>query len=197
VAITVFAKLRYRPSSLPKNQTTEISFDRCGGEPWIRPTAETDRQQSNHSGKNMFPKMRLPTASGRISSGIRHRWRYNPEMEKKSNGPTPESLFPFILLARILIIGRDTLARSKSRLHFVLITRDITESSRAKILSDYKHYPVVQHYAMQDLENFFGIRGAKVIGFKKSSLAQSLYALLKEHRINKPVQEHSSEQSNL
>ena len=114
-------------------------------------------------------------------------------MDKQSNGPAPESLFPFILRARILIIGRDTLARSKSRLHFVLITRDITESSRAKILLDYKHYPVVQNYTMKDLENFFGIRGAKVIGFKKSSLAQSLYASLKAHRINKPVQGHCAE----
>jgi len=34
------------------------------------------------------------------------------------------------------------------------------------------------------LEKFFGIKGAKVIGFEKSGLAQSLYSELKEHRIN-------------
>jgi hypothetical protein len=40
---------------------------------------------------------------------------------------------------------------------------------------------------MEELEKFFGIKGAKVIGFKKSGLAQSLYAELKAHRINSPV----------
>jgi hypothetical protein len=69
----------------------------------------------------------------------------------------------------------------------VLITRDISETSRAAILADFAHYPVVQHYTTGELENFFGVRGAKVIGFAKSGLARSLYAELKEHRINKPV----------
>jgi len=105
---------------------------------------------------------------------------------RSSPGPV-ERLFPFILRARILLIGRDILRRSKSKLHFVLITEDIAEGSRAEILSDFKHYPVVQHYAAADLEKFFGIKGAKAIGFAKSGLAQSLYAELKGHRINKPV----------
>jgi hypothetical protein len=108
-------------------------------------------------------------------------------MDKQNDGLAVESLFPFVLRARILIMGRDALARSKSNLHFVLITRDISESSRAKILSDFKHYPVVQHYTPKELEEFFGIKGTKVLGFKKSGLAQSIYASLKEHRINKPV----------
>jgi hypothetical protein len=38
-----------------------------------------------------------------------------------------------------------------------------------------------------DLEKFFGIKGAKTIGFAKSGLAQSIYAELKEYRINKPM----------
>ena len=98
-----------------------------------------------------------------------------------------ERLFTFVLRSRILIVGRDTLARSKSNLHFVLITHDLSETSRAEILSDFAHYPVVQHYMQKDLENFFGIKGAKVIGFEKSGLAQSLYAELKGHRINRPM----------
>ena len=107
---------------------------------------------------------------------------------KKLNPAQPvERLFSFVLRSRILIVGRDTLARSKSRLHFVLITRDISENSRAEILSNFAHYPVVQHYTAEELEKFFDIRGAKVVGFEKSSLAQSLYAELREHRINRPV----------
>jgi hypothetical protein len=98
-----------------------------------------------------------------------------------------ERLFPFVLRAKILLIGRDTLRRSKGKLHFVLITDDIAETVRAEILVDFKHYPVVQHYGPADFEKFFGIKGAKTIGFMKSGLAQSIYAELKEHRINRPV----------
>jgi hypothetical protein len=43
----------------------------------------------------------------------------------------------------------------------------------------------VQHYQTEDLERYFGLKGAKVVGFTKSGLAQSIYAELKEHRINK------------
>ena len=98
-----------------------------------------------------------------------------------------ERLFPFVLRARILLIGRDTLRTNKGKLHFVLITEDISEAVRAEILEDFKHYPVVQHYGPADLEKFFGVKGAKTIGFTKSGLAQSIYAELKEHRINQPV----------
>jgi len=105
-------------------------------------------------------------------------------------GPDPkkpvERLFPFVLRSRILMIGRATLARSKSKLHFVLITSDLSETSREEILSDFSHYPVIQRYTSAELEKFFRIKGAKVMGFKKSGLAQSLYGELKEYRINLP-----------
>ena len=106
---------------------------------------------------------------------------------QKFNQPKPvERLFPFVLRSRILIQGRDTLLRSKSRLHFVLVTQDLSEASRAEILSEFKHYPVVQHYTSAELETFFGCTGTKVVGFAKSGLAQSLYAELKPHRLNPP-----------
>jgi len=103
-----------------------------------------------------------------------------------STGPV-ERLFPFALRARILIVGRDTLARSKSRLHFVLITEDLSESSQSEILSGFAHYPIVRHYTMQELETFFGLKGTRVIGFAKSRLAQSIYAELKQYRVNTPA----------
>ena len=111
-----------------------------------------------------------------------------PGTKKQSPARPVERLFSFVLRSRILMVGRQTLARSKSRLHFVLITRDLSETSRAEILSDFAHYPVVQHYTAGELESAFGIKGAKVIGFEKSDLARSLYAELKEHRINRPVE---------
>ena len=103
-----------------------------------------------------------------------------------SEGKSVERLFPFVLKARILLIGRDTLRRSKSKLHFVLITTDLSGGSRAEILTDFAHYPVVQKYTSAELDAFFGIKGAKVIGFAKSHLAQSIYAEMKESRINQP-----------
>jgi hypothetical protein len=84
------------------------------------------------------------------------------------------------------MVGRETLARSKSKLHFVLITTDLSENSRQEILKEFENYPVVQHFATHDLTRFFSIHNAKVIGFKKSGLAQSLYSELKAYRLNPP-----------
>jgi hypothetical protein len=99
-----------------------------------------------------------------------------------------ERLFPFVLRAHILLVGRETLLRSKSRLHFVLVTDDLSEASRQEMLSDFAHYPVIRRYTSAELEQFFGLKGTKVLGFAKSGLAQSVYAELKQYRINKPAQ---------
>ncbi len=107
--------------------------------------------------------------------------------EKRRSGRPVERLFAFVLRSRILIVGRDALARSKSKLQFVLIARDLSTNSRMEILSEYAHYPVVQHYTQEDLEKYFGLKNTKVIGFEKSGLAKSIYAGLKEHRINRPA----------
>src|SRR6267154_656252 len=107
-------------------------------------------------------------------------------MKETASAKPVERLFPFVLRSRNLLAGRETLLRSKSKLHFVLITTDISENSRKEILSEFAHYPVVQHYESEDLEKHFGMKGAKVVGFAKSGLAQSLYAELKPHRINQP-----------
>jgi len=98
-----------------------------------------------------------------------------------------ERLFPFVLRSRILVAGRDNLARSKGNLHFVLITTDLSEGSREDILRTFAHYPVVEHYTSADLEKHFALKGAKVVGLKKSELAQSIYAELKDYRINLPM----------
>ena len=91
-----------------------------------------------------------------------------------------------MLRTRTLLVGRDTLRRSKSRLHFLLITRDLSPKSREQILNDFAHYPIVERYTATELEGFFGVKGTKVVGFAKSGLAQSIYAELKEFRINQP-----------
>ena len=97
-----------------------------------------------------------------------------------------ERLFPFVLKTRSLVAGRNALRANKGKLHFVLITTDIGEANRDEVLNDFKHYPVVQYFAAADLERLFHVKGAKAVGFMKSGLAQSIYAELKEHRINQP-----------
>jgi len=98
-----------------------------------------------------------------------------------------ERMFPFVLKTRSLLVGHDKLLHNKGKLHFVLVTTDLAEASRADILASFTHYPVVQHYTSADLERFFAVRGAKIVGFAKSGLAQSIYAELKEFRINAPA----------
>ncbi len=109
-------------------------------------------------------------------------------MSSETPAKPVERMFPFVLRSRALIVGRELLSRSKGQLHFVLITNDLTDNSREEILAEFTHYPVVQHYSSEELEQHFALKGAKVIGFKKGGLAQSIYAELKHHRINKPVE---------
>ncbi|HEV8543480.1 MAG TPA: hypothetical protein VGR78_13875, partial [Verrucomicrobiae bacterium] len=116
----------------------------------------------------------------------------------KPQGAMPrkvERLFPFVVRARKLLVGRETLARSKSKLQFVLISSDISPGSRDEVLRQFLDYPVVQKYSAAELEGFFGRRNTKVIGFAKSSLAKSIYAELKEFRLNVPVSKVASEQA--
>ena len=95
-------------------------------------------------------------------------------------------MFPFVLKTRGLLVGRDTMRANKGKLHFVLITTDIAEASRDEVLKDFSFYPVVQYFTAAELEKFFNVKGAKAVGFTISGLAQSIYAELKEHRLNKP-----------
>lgn len=98
-----------------------------------------------------------------------------------------ERLFPFVRRSGILLVGRETLRHSKRNLHFVLIATDLSDSSRAEMLDEFQHYPVVQRFTSADLERFFAVKGAKVVGFSKSDLARSIYAELKHDRLNKPA----------
>jgi hypothetical protein len=111
---------------------------------------------------------------------------YLAAVTKHNEAKPVERLFPFVLRSRGLLVGRDTLRRGKGKLHFVLITDDLSENSCQEILAEFSHYPVVRRYTSAELEQWFGLKGTKVIGFTKSSLAQSIYAELKGYRLNKP-----------
>lgn len=111
---------------------------------------------------------------------------YAASMNHDAHSPAVERLFPFVLRSGILVVGRDALRRRKGKLHFVLITTDLSRHSREEILRDFALHPVVEHYTVADLERLFNVRGAKVIGFAKSDLARSIYAELKSYRLNRP-----------
>jgi hypothetical protein len=87
----------------------------------------------------------------------------------------PERLFPFAVKARILIAGRENLARQKKKLAFVLITTDISENSRDEIHEMFGPCPIIQKYLSAEIEQHFGFRNCKVLGFRKSPLALSIY----------------------
>lgn len=97
-----------------------------------------------------------------------------------------ERLFPFVVRARKLLVGREALARNKSKLQWVLIATDLSPASTEEILKAFADYPVVQHFTSADFERHFNLRNAKVLGFAKSTLAKSIYAELKGRRLNKP-----------
>ena len=106
--------------------------------------------------------------------------------EAKPAGKPVERLFPFVVRSRMLIVGRETLARRKRSLHCILISEDISANSKEEVLRDFKDYPILQRYQSAQFAEFFKVRGAKVVGFKKSTLAKSIYGELKEFRINAP-----------
>ena len=95
-------------------------------------------------------------------------------MNSEESSRPVERMFPFVLRSRTLLVGRETLQRSKRKLHFVLITTDLSPNSKEAILSEFNHYPVVERYTSEDLEKFFGVKGAKVIGFAKSGLGAAI-----------------------
>lgn len=106
--------------------------------------------------------------------------------EPGTDADAMERLFSAARQSQLLLIGREALRRNRGRLHFVLLATDIIAAHREEVLRDLRHYPVVQHYSAADLERFFDCAGAKAVGFKKSPLAQSIYAGLKAFRLNKP-----------
>jgi hypothetical protein len=109
----------------------------------------------------------------------------SPKPPAQPEPPKPvERLFPFVLRARLLLVGAEALQRGKGKLHFVLVTNDLAEGSLNKILENFADYPIVRKYVSADLEKWFGVHNAKVLGFRKSTLAQSIYAELKASRIN-------------
>ena len=119
-------------------------------------------------------------------------WKKPPmsKSEPKKDSPTTEKpverLFPFARRAGIVLTGRDALYRQKKRLAFILVCVDLRPESLQEVLQDFDVLPVVQRYTAAELESHFGLPKARVLGFRKSTLTQSIYASLRPQRINQP-----------
>ncbi len=109
-----------------------------------------------------------------------------PDMSCPPTARPVERLFPFALRAAILVPGREALRRRRKKLLFVLVTTDLSENSRADLLRDFGDLPLVEHYTAADVETFFRLRNTKVLGFKKSALAASIFRELKMFRLVAP-----------
>ena len=94
--------------------------------------------------------------------------------------PSVERLYPFALRARVVVVGKALLNKLRKKLHFLLVTRDLSEKRLAEMLRSYKGTPILQIYEARHIEELFGYNNTKVLGFKKSSLAVSIYRELKE-----------------
>lgn len=105
-------------------------------------------------------------------------------MNKKNKIVNVENLFGFVKRTHNFIVGRDNLYRLKKKLKFLLITEDISENSLKRMKQDFEDIPIIQHYLSEDLEVFFQVTKTKIIGFKKSSLSDSIFLALKDWRLN-------------
>ncbi|MBQ7651376.1 MAG: Gfo/Idh/MocA family oxidoreductase [Victivallales bacterium] len=93
-------------------------------------------------------------------------------------------LAPFMLRARAVEVGRDRLEQVKNRLAFMLITTDLSENSRKKILEEFS-CPIYQCLTSGDIEELFEFKGTKVLGFRRSPLSVSVLPELKEFLIER------------
>ena len=96
--------------------------------------------------------------------------------------PLWRKLIPFALRARVVLVGRERIMQYRKRLAFLLITEDISENSRNEALRIFP-CPIYQLLTMEGVEEVFGYKGTKVLGFRRSPLSRSIAEALKEFRV--------------
>jgi hypothetical protein len=80
----------------------------------------------------------------------------------------------------VIVPGGDSVARLTRKLEFVLIATDLAARSRSELEHKLGEVPYFICYTSAELQQFFSIPGAKVLGFKKSDIARSIRRELKE-----------------
>ena len=97
-----------------------------------------------------------------------------------------EKIVPFMLRAKNVEVGRDRLSQIRNRLAFLLVTEELSENSRDKILRTFP-CPVYQALTMADIARLFGFQGTKVLGFRRSSLSSAAQRVFKGRMLPKPM----------
>jgi len=97
--------------------------------------------------------------------------------------PALERLAPFILRSRLLEVGRERLTQVSHKLAFLLITEDISVSSRRQLLAAFP-CPVFQCLQSADIARIFGYNGTRLLGFRRSPLSAKIMQELKMCRIS-------------
>lgn len=100
-----------------------------------------------------------------------------------------ERLFPFARKSGALVVGRDSLYRVHRKLHFLLLTTDLSGSSRQRFEHDFADVTIVTGYTSDDLQKYFQFFGTKVLGFKKSPLTVTILRELRDAgklRVSRP-----------
>ena len=82
------------------------------------------------------------------------------------------------------------MVRLARKLDFALLATDLAARTRSEIEYKLREVPRFILYTSAELEQFFGVPGAKVLGFKKSDLARSIRRELKE--LTKPEEPEDS-----
>lgn len=90
----------------------------------------------------------------------------------------------FACRARLAVTGREKLRRTGD-LAMVLLARDIAPNSRDEVLRDL-HCPVYQCCTGGELGRFFGLENCRMVGIRRSSIADGLKAKLSSCRLTPP-----------
>lgn len=99
--------------------------------------------------------------------------------DAKEDRPPVERLFPFVRRARLAVAGEPLLLKLRKHLHFLLVTEDLSPKRLEHVLRRFEGVPVLQYMDVKDVEAHFDFRNTKMVGFKKSALAASVYRELK------------------
>ena len=96
--------------------------------------------------------------------------------------PHWHKLVPFALRARQVVVGRARLTQLQKKLAFLMISTDISENSKKEALRDYG-CPVYQLMTMTEIQELFGFKGTKMLGFLRSSLSNAIAAEWKTFKL--------------
>ncbi|MBT3381430.1 MAG: hypothetical protein HN742_25260 [Lentisphaerae bacterium] len=89
-----------------------------------------------------------------------------------------EKLAPFVLRSGIVVVGRERLQQLRAKLNFVWVTSDLSPNSLRKCTETFP-CPIVQLGESSDFARLFDLSGTKLIGFRRASLSNNIYAELK------------------